>query len=246
MNRFPLWKNLLVVLTLLIAGLYAIPNLFDQDPSIEVSRAKRGESGDAGEDPSQKMRALLEPAGLAPKAIEPLGGDKAHRWLVRFRKSDDQLRAKDLLEERLGEGFNVALTLAPDIPRWFTWIDARPMYLGLDLRGGIHVLIDVDTDAALTKTLDRYAEDARAQLRKEKVRYQSVTRESEGLEIKLQDMASLDQADKILNRELHSLLVTRLDQGGAFVLRLKIPPVEQTSVKKLAVEQNITTLRNRV
>ncbi|CAK0744082.1 Sec translocon accessory complex subunit SecD [Gammaproteobacteria bacterium] len=246
MNRFPLWKNILVVVILLIAGLYAVPNVFDQDPSIEISVTKRGESVDAKEDTPQKVRTLLEPAGLAPKAIEALERDKTPRWLVRFRKSEDQLHAKDILEERLGEGFNVALTLAADIPRWLTWIDARPMYLGLDLRGGIHVLIDVDTDAAVAKTLDRYAEDARAQLRKEKVRYQSVTRESEGLEVKFQDLDALNQADKILNRELHSLLMTRQEQGGNLVLRLKLPPVEQTSVKKLAVEQNITTLRNRV
>ncbi len=168
MNRYPLWKNLLILVVILVGVLYALPNLFPQNPSIEVTAARGAEVTDAS---VGEIKAALENAGVEYKAVEQPDGGKL---LVRFATSGDQLRGQGAIEGTLSDRYNSALTLAPDLPGFLNAMGIQPMFLGLDLRGGIHVLIDVDMDAAVDQALERYTGDIRTLLRNEKVRYVTV------------------------------------------------------------------------
>jgi preprotein translocase subunit SecD len=231
----------MMILLVVLAGLlYALPNLFSQDPSIEIAPV-----GDAVPDAgtSARIKAALENAGLTAKAIEPRGEFKL---LVRFASSETQLQARDLIAAALGDSFTAALTLAPDVPGWLEWLGAQPMYLGLDLRGGIHVLIDVDMDAAVEKSLERYTGDIRTLLRGEKVRYVTVGHDRETLVVKFRDAAIRDQAEALISREFNGLVLEPRDEPGYFNLAATLSAADTRAVRKFALEQNITTLRNRV
>ena len=239
MNRYPLWKNLLVVVVVLIGILYALPNLFDQDPAMEISGTRRATVDQAVEN---RVLEALKQAGIEVKSL-----DRApNRLLLRFRDSDTQLRAKDVLAGTLGDNFTVALTLSTDVPAWLRAIGAKPMYLGLDLRGGIHVLIDVDMEAAVRQALDRYAGDIRTFLRKQKLRYSRVSQKADRVEIAFKDPAVRDRAYDALGNEFRDLLLESRDEGGDYLVEVRMSRVEQKTVRKFALDQNITTLRNRV
>jgi len=239
MNRYPLWKNLLLIGVVLVGLLYALPNVFDQDPAMEITGARRT-AVDA--ESVEKVKAALEQAGIGVKGIE-LRDD---RILVRFASSEDQLKAQDALDEAFGDEFNRALTLASDLPGWLRALDAEPMYLGLDLRGGIHVLIDVDMDAAVQQALERYTGDIRTLLRKEKVRYVTVSREPTQVVVKFRDAATRDRAEDVVDSEFPNLVLDTADQGDSFLLTAGLTEADRQSIRKFALEQNITTLRNRV
>jgi preprotein translocase subunit SecD len=239
MNRYPLWKNLLVALVMLMGLLYALPNVFDQDPAIEVT-ADREIGIDA--ETAKRVSGALDGAGIAYKAVEEGEG----RLLVRFLETADQLAAQDVLVETLGDGYISAMTLSPDVPDWLTALGAEPMYLGLDLRGGIHVLIDVDMDAALVQAVDRYAGDIRTLLRKERMRYTRVAELSDGVQVTFRDAALRDQAADAINDEFRDLDVVTSDQGSDYVVSAMMPDREKQEVRRFALQQNITTLRNRV
>ncbi len=239
MNRYPLWKNLLVALVMLMGLVYALPNIFDQDPAIQIT-ADREIGIDA--QTAERVSGALEKAGIVYKAVE----EGENELLVRFNETADQLAAQDVLARQLGDGYISAMTLSPDVPDWLTGIGAEPMYLGLDLRGGIHVLIDVDMDAALVQAVDRYASDIRILLRKERMRYTNVAELPDGVQITFKDAALRDQAADAINDEFRNLDITTRDQGGDFVVAATMPDQEKREVRKFALQQNITTLRNRV
>lgn len=239
MNRYPLWKNLLVALVMLVGLVYALPNIFDQDPAIQIT-ADREIGIDA--QTAERVSGALEKAGIVYKAVE----EGENELLVRFNETADQLAAQDVLARQLGDGYISAMTLSPDVPDWLTGIGAEPMYLGLDLRGGIHVLIDVDMDAALVQAVDRYASDIRTLLRKERMRYTNVAELPDGVQITFKDAALRDQAADAINDEFRNLDITTRDQGGDFVVAATMPDQEKREVRKFALQQNITTLRNRV
>jgi preprotein translocase subunit SecD len=234
-NHFPLWKNILIILILAMAVVYSLPNFFGEDPSVQLSPS-RGESLD------QKLvtqaEQALKIAGLQPKAVEL--ADK--RLLIRFADTDVQLKAVDALESTFGERYTVALNLAPATPAWLRHIGAAPMYLGLDLRGGVHFMMQVDMEAAIKQAEERYAEDIRSLLRDNKIRYLSVERNDHAIEIKFQDASTLGQAESTLKREVRGLLFQQTDT----VLTGRMTDVESREIRRLAVAQNITTLRNRV
>ena len=188
LNYYPSWKNLLVAGVLLVGLLYALPNLYSQDPVIEIT-GTRGEQ--VGETLQQNILAALERAQITIKSSEL----KADRLQVRFRAAEDQLAGQDAISKVLPPEFTHALTLSPDIPGWLTAIGGRPMNLGLDLRGGIHVLIDVDMDAAIEKTVERHAGNIRTALRDEKIRYVTVKESGNGVDVRFKDAASRDQAE---------------------------------------------------
>ena len=173
LNQYPMWKNLLVAVVLLVGLLYALPNVYSQDPVIEVTGA-RGEK--VGETLHQNVLAALERAQIDIKASELL----ADRLQIRFKEPEDQLLGQDVVAKALPPEFTHALTLSPDVPGWLSAIGGRPMNLGLDLRGGIHVLIDVDMEAAITKAVERHAGNVRTALRKEKIRYVTVKQAGNG------------------------------------------------------------------
>ena len=239
LNQYPLWKNVLVALVLLIGLLYALPNLYSQDPVIEVT-GTRGEQ--VGETLQQNIVAALERAQVPVKSTEL----KADRLQIRFNEPQDQLAGQDVVAKALPPAFTHALTLSPDVPGWLTAIGGKPMNLGLDLRGGIHVLIDVDMEAAIAKAVERDAGNIRTTLRNEKIRYVTVKESGNGIDVRLKDAATRDQTEKVLGGEFRELTVSTSDQDGDFYVRLSMPPDQERAVKKLALEQNITTLRNRV
>ncbi|MCU7853506.1 MAG: protein translocase subunit SecD [Candidatus Thiodiazotropha sp. (ex Monitilora ramsayi)] len=239
MNRYPLWKNLLVAVVVLLGGLYALPNIFDQDPSMEVS-AQRDAVIDLAT--QTRVEAALQKSGISSKGMSINNG----KLLVRFTTSDDQLKAMDPIAAALGENYTQALTLLPDLPGWLSGLGAEPMYLGLDLRGGIHVLIDVDMESALEQALERYSSDIRTLLRGEKVRYVRIGREGEAVIVKFNNAAKRDEASGIIGEEFRSLIIEDLDQGEDFLVKTSLSPSESRDVKKFALQQNITTLRNRV
>lgn len=239
MNQYPLWKNLLVVIVVLFGALYALPNIFDQDPSMEISGTRRA---DVDETTSARVTEALKKVGVEAKGISSQNG----KLLIRFNNSEEQLRAQDTIAHELGGDYNQALTLAPDLPDWLRGLGAEPMYLGLDLRGGIHVLIDVDMDAAAHQAVERYSGDIRGLLRSNKVRYLRVTREGDVVMAKFKDAAKRDQAEELIGNEFRTMVVETLDEGDAFYVKAGLSPAERRDVQKFALQQNITTLRNRV
>lgn len=239
MNRYPLWKNLLVVVVVLIGLLYALPNVFDQDPSMEISGTRLAQVDSVTGD---RIKELLGSAGIVIKSLDA-GDDKL---LLRFADSETQLRAKEVLEVGLGSDYTIALTLSTDVPGWLRGLGALPMYLGLDLRGGIHVLIDVDMDAAIMQAVERYSGDIRTLLRTEKLRYTSVSQKGDELIIKFRDAGVRDQALEVIGDEFRSLQTEAVDDADGYLIEARIGRNEQQAVRKFALEQNITTLRNRV
>ncbi len=239
LNKYPLWKNLLVVAVLVLGLFYALPNLFGQDPAIAISGV-RGAQVD--ETLQKQLEAALQKAGVAVKSMEKKEG----RLLVRFGSTTDQQKSQHVIAKVLGEDYSYALTMAANVPAWLTAMGGEPMNLGLDLRGGIHVLIDVDMDAALRDKLEAYTGDIRTTLRKHKIRYLTVKAEKLGVNVKFKDAATRDKAQEVLAEEFRNLGVEAVDADGAFYVRMTMPPAEVRATKKFALQQNITTIRNRV
>jgi preprotein translocase subunit SecD len=239
LNQYPLWKNLLVATVLLVGLLYALPNVYPQDPVIEVT-GTRGEQ--VGETLQQNLLAALERAQIPIKSSEL----KADRLQIRFGAPEDQLAGQDVVARNLPPEFTHALTLSPDVPAWLSAIGGQPMNLGLDLRGGIHVLIDVDMEAAIETAVERHAGNIRSALRDERVRYIAVKESGNGVDIRFKDAETRDRAEELLGSEFRDLGVSVSDEGGDYYVRVFMPPNEERAARKLALEQNITTLRNRV
>ncbi len=239
MNQYPLWKNLLVAAVVLLGGLYALPNIFDQDPSMEISAQRDIVIDQATQ---SRVEQALQGAGVTAKGIELRNG----KLLVRFSDSEAQLKAMDPIAATLGDDYTEALTLSPNIPGWLRSLGAEPMYLGLDLRGGIHVLIDVDMESAIEQALERYSSDIRTLLREKKVRYVRIGREDDAVVVKFNNAEKRDEAADIIYNEFRSLILENVDQGDEFLVTAKLSPTESQEVRKFALQQNITTLRNRV
>jgi preprotein translocase subunit SecD len=169
MNRYPLWKYLLIITIILVSALYALPNLYPSDPAIQVTSSK----GQVFDDQfTQRINLLLKEKKINPKAIEI----EAEKVLIRFDQPDVQLVAADALKEKLGKDYIVALNLAPATPNWLRALNADPMYLGLDLRGGVHFLMEVDTSTVLDKNLNPYVRDFKDTLREAKINYKTIIR----------------------------------------------------------------------
>ncbi len=234
-NRFPLWKNLLIIAILVLASIYSLPNFFGEDPSVQLSPLRSAKLDEATR---LQVEKLLSDAGMKPKSLEL----SEKRLLVRFTETETQLKAADLLSGSLGTNYTVALNLAPATPAWLRAINAQPMYLGLDLRGGVHFLMQVDTEAAVRQAEERYAEDIRSLLRESKIRYLSVDRGNGVIEVKFQDGETLAQARDVIRRELRGLDISI--EGNA--IRASLSETERRETRRLAVAQNITTLRNRI
>ena len=238
MNQYPIWKYVLIIVVLLIGGLYALPNMYGDDPAVQVS-ARAGSAVDTSTEETVK-NALLA-AGIEYKELEIDG----EQLVVRFKNTEDQLKGNSKIRESLGRGYSVAQNIVPATPTWLRGFN--PMYLGLDLRGGVHLLLEVDMDAAVTKAEDRYVEDIRSQLRDKRVRYLSVKRQDEeGHEVRFRSQSELEEAQKVIKREFPSLETSEQLIDGKIFLLGKLSDQEIREVKTFAIEQNLTTLRNRV
>jgi|KBSMisStandDraft_5_1062788.scaffolds.fasta_scaffold07769_4 preprotein translocase subunit SecD len=240
MNRYPLWKNLLIGLTLLIGLLYTLPNFFGEAPAIQVSPAKSTQKVDA--DLMNRVEQALKEAKIATDGVFL----DATSLKVRFEDIDTQLKGKEVVQSRLGEDYVVALNLLSRSPRWLTAIGALPMYLGLDLRGGVHFLLQVDMASALTKKIDGAGSSIRGLLRDKRISYNGISREGQTLLIKFRDSDTREKARREIETSAPELALADQEQGGEFRLLATLKPEEQKRTQELALQQNIATLRNRV
>lgn len=236
-NHFPLWKNLLVLIVFGIGIIYSLPNLYGDDPSVQVSSTQ---SAKIGQEQANQIKSEIEATGVAVKAFEFNDG----RILARFSNTDDQLKVDDLLRDKMGSNYTVALNLAPTTPAWLRALGANAMYLGLDLRGGVHFLLEVDMDAAARQAEDRYNDDLRLALRGANMRYQSVTKNNGFIKITLKSAADKPALLTLLDKDFRTLDITEPEAQDQ--VWLKVSEKEVREIKKFAVSQNMTTLRNRV
>jgi preprotein translocase subunit SecD len=241
LNRYPLWKSLLIIIGLALGGLYALPNLYPDDLAVQVSGARSATVID--EQLKEDAIDALADAGVAAKGVDLT--DK--NLLVRLSDSESQLRAKAVLSAALGDKYLTALNLAPTTPEWLTNVGAGPMKLGLDLRGGVHFLLEVDMAQAVAQRLDVYVSEIKTSLRAEKLRYRGVSNEDDGsLRIKFNEAAVRDDARSLLKSNYSEFLMNAEDDADAFYLMVSLNESTVREIEDYAVNQNLTTLRNRV
>jgi preprotein translocase subunit SecD len=240
LNQYPLWKYLIFVIVIGVGCFLALPNIFGETPTVQVT-GERGVS--INEDVLGRAAALLESKELAPNRIS-LEGDQV---IAQFADTDIQLKARDLLINELGKGYVVALNLTSAMPQWLATTGVQPMYLGLDLRGGVHFLLDVDMEAAVTQAQERYVSDLRSELRSEKIRYRSVSRQPNGdVVVSFRHADRRDAANDYVSSNMRDLTVSQETVGEEFLLRVRLDEQGQKDVQTFALQQNITTLRKRV
>lgn len=240
MNRYPLWKNIFVVFMILMGLIYTIPNMFGESPAIQVTPAK----STSKVDPAllAQVEQILQQEKIAYDGIYlDARGVKA-----RFANTDTQIKAKDVLQANLSSDYTVALNLLSRSPEWLRSIGAKPMYLGLDLRGGVHFLLQVDMKAALDKAAERFVGDFRTALRKERVSYAGVTREGQTVQIRFTSASELTKAKKIISNQYPDLTLKDTVDGDNMVLSASLNAVEQKRIQEFALKQNIQTLHNRI
>ena len=245
MNRFPLWKYVLIAVVIVAATLYTVPNFFGESPAVQVSSAKSTIKVDTAL--MSRVEALLR------KAEIPYTGAQLDATGVRVRLSDSdaQLKAKDLLDRALNpdssdKPYTVALNLLPASPNWLTAIHALPMYLGLDLRGGVHFLLQIDMQAAILKRMENLAADVRGQLREKSIRHGGVSREGQTIRVRFRDAATREAARGIILANIPDLSIVERDDGQDLLLVGSLKPEVQKRVQESAVQQNIGTLHKRV
>jgi preprotein translocase subunit SecD len=236
MNRYPLWKYILVLTILLLGLVYSMPNIFGESPAVQITTAKATTKLDPAV--LGKVEETLKQENIKIDAIfMDSTGVK-----VRFADADTQIKAKDVLKNNLGKDYVIALNLISRSPTWLSNIHARPMYLGLDLRGGVHFLLQVDMKAALDKAADRYVGDFRASLRKERISYSGVARDDQSIQIKFTDAKELAKAQKIISNEFPDL--TLKESNNTLIATLNLQA--QKRIQEFALKQNIQTLHNRI
>lgn len=238
MNRYPLWKYLLLLAVLLAGVLYALPNLYGEQPAVQVSRA----NGDpANQTLVSTVKRTLEGADVAPVDVTLEEG----RLLALYPSTEAQLKAAGVLKRELGDDYTVALNLAPSTPGWLRAIGAEPMALGLDLRGGVHFLLEVDMDSVFNSTYDRYARDIPRFLREDGIRYNRASREGDSVRLVFPSEQLMDQAQSDLRGEF-SVLEFNAAAGSDDTLVATLNEAERERITDFALQQNLTTLRNRV
>jgi preprotein translocase subunit SecD len=243
-NRFPVWKYAMIAVAIVVAFVYALPNLFGESPAVQVSTTLATVNVDAAL--MSRVEADLKAANI-PYTGAVLDSNGLR---IRFADTDTQLKAKDLIEKAINEPSNpsyvVALNLLSSSPSWLTAMHALPMYLGLDLRGGVHFLLQVDMQAAITKRLDSVASDLRTTLRDKNVRHLGVTRQGDTLRVRFSDPAMRDRARDLIATTQPDLAATDRDEGSDYLLVCTLKPQALRRTQEYAIKQNITTLHNRI
>lgn len=239
LNRYPLWKYLLILVVLVAGLIYSLPNLFPADPAIQVSDAQ-GNALD--ERQITRVEEALSERDIAVKAVEENNG----QWLIRLQSDDDQLDARDIAAEVLGPNATVALNLADATPGWLQAFSASPMTLGLDLRGGVHFLLEVDMDAALAQRLEVNASAIRELLRSERIRYRNTTIDDRSLSIDFASSEDRDAARRLISRDFPNFEYTSEGDGRTSRLVMTLSDMAVNEIQDYAINQNLTTLRNRV
>ena len=241
MNQYPAWKYSLIAFVIAIGALYALPNLYGEDPALQITSSRGFQ---IPVELSAEIDNALTDAQLAYKSSEQIG----NKLLYRFSSPDEQLQAADTLREGLGDQYVVALNLAHATPNWLRALGGKPMTLGLDLQGGVHFLMQVDMETARSQQLDRFVDDIRSALRDERIRYITVRREGNGLLMLLRSAEDRDQAMNILRRDqsLQGLDLDELPPTETFGISARVQDQQLIDLQQTALKQNITTLRNRV
>ena len=245
MNRYPFWKYAIIVIALLVGAVYTLPNFFGEAPAVQISAGKSSVKVDAAV--QARVEQVLQAANLVPDVVSLENGSLK----VRFEDTDTQIKAKDAIQHALVPDVNdasyvVALNLLSRSPAWLSALNAAPMYLGLDLRGGVHFMLQVDMPAALTKKAESLAGDIRTSLREKNVRHSGITRNAQTIEIRFRDKETLDAAQRVLQDQFADLQTTSAADGAEFKLVATINPVAAKRVQEQAIKQNITTLHNRI
>ena len=241
LNKYPLWKNALIILMLLIGGIYAAPNLYPDDFAVQLSGSREVHVVNQPLLDQVKQALTAEQISFKSDELTTKGG------LIRFSDSQTQLKAKEVISKTLGDNYVVALNLAPTTPDWLRSIGAGPMKLGLDLRGGVHFLLEVDMALAVAQRLDVYVSEIKTKLRTEKLRYRAVNHREDGsLELKFSKSDVRDQAQSSLRKDYPEFLIDSEDIEGAFYLTVNLAETKVREIEDYAIKQNLTTLRNRV
>jgi preprotein translocase subunit SecD len=239
MNRYPVWKYVIIAFALLFGTLYTVPNFYGESPAVQVSPERS--ANPASLETLKQVEKALADAKLNADGVF-LDGNSIK---ARFKDTDAQLKARDVLQHAMGGQYIVALNLLSSTPEWLTRLHSRPMFLGLDLRGGVHFLLQIDMKAAMDKSMERYAGDIRRDLRDKKIRFGQVRRIGTTLEMKFRDKESLLAARNLIEKDMPALLV-KAEEEGDLKLVINLRPEELKRIKGDSVKQNITTLHNRV
>ncbi len=239
-NKYPFWKYLLILMVVAMGVIYALPNLYPDDPAVQLT-SQRG-SIQVTDNEMKKVTKALDRAGIGyfGQSIENNNG------LIRFNSDEDQLKAKTVIQQALGENFVVALNLAPTTPDWLVNIGAGPMKLGLDLRGGVHFLMEVDMKEAISQRNEVYISEIKTLLRTERLRYRRITRDEGVLSIRFKNEELRSKAKQLLRNEFADFVQAEREADESFYLDLQLSEVAVRNIEDYAVKQNLTTLRNRV
>ena len=242
LNKYPLWKYLLILSVLAIGLVYSIPNLYPDDPAVQISGASSALSIQQA-DVDRASKALTD-AGIAVKAASI--DERGRGGLIRLIKQDDQLPAKDIVRRALGDDYVVALNLAQTTPDWLRSLGANPMKLGLDLSGGVHFLLEVDMDKALDVRRKVYEGEIKSLLRKERVRYRSMPESNGRIQLGFADSDSLDKAQRLIRKDYSDFELTTVERNGQQILQLGLTQAKIAEIREYSIRQNLTTVRNRV
>ena len=245
MNRYPVWKYAVLVLALLVAIVYTLPNLFGESPAVQVSSSKSAVKVDATT--VVRIEQALKDASIKPDAIALDGASVK----ARFSDTDTQLKAKDAVQKALNPDagdsvYIVALNLLSRSPAWLTALHAAPMYLGLDLRGGVHFMLQVDMQAALTKKAESLAGDLRLLMREKNIRHSGISRNAQTIEVRFRDAQTLTAAKNLIQDQFPDLQTTDAPDGTDYKLTASIKPEAARRIQDQALKQNIVTLHNRI
>ncbi|MBD9426613.1 protein translocase subunit SecD [Pseudomonas sp. PDM15] len=243
LNKYPLWKYLLILAVLAVGFIYSAPNLYPDDPAIQITGASTAlEIGQADLD---RIGKALGDAGIAVKSAQ-LGAKQGQGALLRLTKKDDQLPAKELVRKLLGDEYVVALNLAPTTPQWLRNLGAGPMKLGLDLSGGVHFLLEVDMDKAMDARMKVYESEIKSLLRKDRVRYRSLPQQDGAIQLGFADSESLEKARELIRSSFNDFEQTTTERNDQQVLRLALTEAKRAEIREYSIKQNLTTVRNRV
>ncbi len=240
MNKYPAWKYAVIIFVVITSLFYTAPNFFGDEPAVQVS-GLRANKVDAGL--QTRVTDLLKAANISTSQAVELDGEFLK---VRLTDNKSQTAARDELQKQLGEGYVVALNMLSKSPKWLAKINALPMYLGLDLRGGVHFLMQVDMKAAVNKAVDRYQNENRSLLREKKVFYTGISREGDNIVVRFKERAEADKAVKVISAQYDDLLVRETTHGEDIVVTLSMKPETVIKLKDSALQQNMTALRKRV
>ncbi len=245
MNRYPIWKYAIILFALLVGSLYTLPNFFGEAPAVQVSSGKATIKVDSTT--LQRVEQALKSEGIEPDTISLDGASVK----ARFSSTETQLKAKDAIQKALvpdptNPSYVVALNLISRSPAWLSAVRAAPMYLGLDLRGGVHFMLQVDMPAALTKKAESLTGDIRIALREKNIRHSGISRNAQAIDIRFRDMPTLELAKRLLSEQFADLQTVDAPDGTEYKLTATIKPVAARTVQDQALKQNITTLHNRI